>query len=151
MGIAQPFYLYKEPMFMVTVSAVIIVENGVIMIPVEDGSCRFPGGRVKAGQETIQFSVIRQVKEQTGIVLKKDDIIPVDFRSDPERSPSKNIVDIGMVCMPDMIEDLHLNSNAKLIPIDFDAKTFAEKHDGDFYMDHKLLLERAIDIALLMK
>jgi len=165
---SQPFYLYKDPMFMVTVSVVTIIENGVVMLAedcvlkpsleeLEEGktqiaydSCRFPGGQVKAGQETIQFSAIRQIKEQTGIALKKDDLIPVDFRSDPERSKGKNVIDIGMVCMPNISHDFVLKNNAKLISVDFDKKTFVDEHT-QFYMDHKLLLERAIDIALLMK
>ncbi len=167
---SRPIYLYKEPMFMVTVSVVIIVENGVVMVNApfkwEDVNShkdyllgenvetyKFAGGKIKAGQETIQFSAIRQVKEQTGIVLKKDDLMPVDFRSDPERSNASNVIDIGMVSMLDSITDLKLKEGSKFIPIDFEKKTFIEEKDisYDFYMDHNVLLERAIDIALLMK
>jgi len=168
---SQPFYLYRDPMFMITVSVVVIIESGAVMIVEEPilrpelkeftmdqtqiayDCFRFPGGKVKAEQETIQFSAIRQLKEQTGITIKKEDLVPVDFRSDPERSHSKNIIDIGMVCMPNISPDFELKEGAKLIPIDFDRKTFSDtcKLNYGFYMDHGLLLERATDIALIMK
>ena len=158
---SSPVYLYKYPMFMVTVSVVMIVENGAIMTyeePLFDDKkiaydcVRFPGGVVKAGHETIQFSAIRQVKDQTGITLKIGDLMPVDFRSDPERSHSKNVVDIGMVCMPNLSPDFDFKKGSKLIPLDFEKKTFGGQYalNHKFYMDHKLLLERAIDIALLI-
>jgi len=170
---SQPLYLYKDPMFMITVSVVVIIESGVVMIVEEPimrpelkdfvtvdhqtqiayDCFRFPGGKVKAEQETIQFSAIRQLKEQTGLVVTKEDLIPVDFRSDPERSHSKNIIDIGMVCMPNVSPDFQFKEGSKLIPIDFDRKTFSDvcKLNYDFYMDHNILLERATDIALIMK
>jgi len=169
---SQPFYLYKDPMFMITVSVVVIIESGVVMIveepilrpELEDlvtvdqtqiayDCFRFPGGKVKAEQETIQFSAIRQLKEQTGLTIKKEDLVPVDFRSDPERSHSKNIIDIGMVCMPNVSPDFQFKEGSKLIPIDFDRKTFSYtcKLNYGFYMDHDVLLERATDIALMMK
>jgi len=167
---SKPVYLYKDQMFMVTVSVVIIVENGVVMVnaPViwenvnyhkayllgkNVETYKFAGGHIKAGQETIQFSAIRQVKEQTGIHLKKDDLMPVDFRSDPERSNASNVIDIGIVCMLDSITDLKLKEGSKFIPVDFEKKILIEEENVsyDFYMDHNILLERAIDIALLMK
>jgi len=160
---SQPFYMYKDPMFMVTVSVVVIVENGVVVVRggevggLNDGIVsagfpvyRFPGGKVKAGQETIQFSAVRQVKEQTGITLKKEDLMPVDFRSDPERSDSKNIIDMGMVCMPDLSPDFEFKKGAKLVTVDFEKKMLNEDFQC-FYMDHDVLLERAIDVALLMR
>jgi len=146
---SQPCYLYKDPMFMVTVSVVIIVETGIVVIPFNTETYKFPGGKIRAGQETIPFAAVRYIKEQTGIRLKKEDLIPVDFRSDPERSNGRNIIDIGMVCIPDLPHDFLLNDCAKLITVDFDTKNLVEEHS--FYMDDKILLERAIDIILLMK
>lgn len=150
----QPLYLYQQPMFMLTVSVVLIEDNGVILIPTDPkdrySRYRFPGGLVKAGQETIQFSAVRQVKEQTGIVLKKDALIPVDFRSSPERSDEGNVVDIGMVCLLSDQTNL-LEKDAKRLEVDFENKDLADTKKRPLYMDHSLLLSRAIDIVYMMK
>jgi len=161
----QPMYMYQMPMFMVTVSAVIIVDNGVVMIPAgtqpfkDDydkgyglkNFYRFPGGPVRAGLETVQFACVRYVKEQAGIVLKKDALIPVDFRSDPSRSEAGNVIDIGFVCIPDhlRVEDLK-QGGMEWIEVDFEKKCLVN-NTLSFYMDHKLLMERAIDIAMMVK
>jgi len=144
----KPFYLYQQPMFMLTVSVVLIDENGVIVIDGGD-KISFPGGIVKASQETIQFSAVRQVKEQTGIVLRKDALIPVDFRSDPERSDDGNVVDIGMVSV---LETSPIRTkNSKWLEVDFENRELVCEPDIPFYMDHGILLQRAIDVALMMR
>ena len=143
----QPLYLYQQPMFDLTVSVVLIEDNGVIVV--ETGkSNHFPGGKVRASKETIQFSAVRQIKEQTGIVLKKDALIPVDFRSSPERSPEGNVVDIGMVCI--LNEPFKGFDNARWLEVDFENQCFAD----DSYkldIDHDVLLRRALDVALMMR
>ena len=167
----QPLYLYQQPMFMLTVSVVLLEDNGVIVID-EGGKCtnvdeciadeerspyivrdfRFPGGLVKAGQETIQFSAVRQVKEQTGILLKKDALIPVDFRSCPERSKEGNVVDIGMVCI--LHEEFKGHNNVQWMEVDFELRRLINSKNNteyNLYMDHNVLLERALDIAMMMK
>ena len=114
----SPKYIYDNPMFMITVSTVVIEENGVILVnggidtsdKVAVDIYRFPGGIVRAGQESIQFAAVRHIKEQLGIVVKKDALIPIDFRSEPERSSDGNIVDIGFVTTVDKKIDANCNS-----------------------------------------
>jgi len=142
----QPLYLYQQPMFSLTVSTVLIVENGVMLIE-DNGIYRFPGGVVKAGLETIQFASVRYIKEQVGVTLKKDTLMPVDFRSDPSRSKEGNIVDIGFVCILDQTPDT--KDNVKWIAVDFENRKTIE--DIDLYMDHEILLDRALEIATIMK
>ena len=142
--IAQPFYMYKNPMFLITASVVVIYENGVFLVNKGD-IYTLPTTIVKAGQETIQFAAVRCVKEQIGVILKKNSLIPVDFRSEPERSPSRNIVDIGMVSLLDDRKD----SMAKWMEIDFEHKKLVE--DVKLDVDHNVLLERAISLVVLMK
>lgn len=144
----QPLYLYQQPMFSLTISVVLIVENGVLLIN-ENGKYRFPGGNVRAGQESIQFAAVRYVKEQTGIMLKKDALIPVDFRSDPERTKEKNVVDIGFVCAPN-ISNNNLPKGTQWFEVDFEKKCLI-KEKLDFFIDHGILLERAIEIAVMMR
>lgn len=140
----QPLYLYQKPMFLITVSAVLFSENGAILVK-EDNINRFAGGIVKAGQETIQFAAIRHIKEQTGITLKKETIIPVDFRSSPERSKEGNVVDIGML----VNLDGGLKDKGFWAEVDFENKKLVKKIE--LYMDHEILLERAIEILLMLK
>lgn len=153
LSLNQPLYLYQMPMFAVTVSTVVIIENYVVMVKNDDGKYRFPGGFVKAGQETIQFAGLRYVKEQTGIMLKKDVVIPVDFRSEPERSKERNIVEIGFVASMEnfKVDNILDNGNVKLIDVDFEKKKLLEGVKVNFYMDHNLLLERALDFISIMK
>ena len=120
--------------------------NGVILV--NDGDkFKFQGGIFKSGRETIEFSVVRQVKEQIGIVLKKDLLIPVDFRSSPERSSSGNVVDIGMVCLIDQ-EVLTYNGLRK--EVNFEEKRFIE-NDVKLVMDHDILMDRALEIVLMIR
>ena len=145
-----PLYMYQMPMFMITVSNVVVVENGVLVVKDEDGY-RFLGGAVKAGRETIQFASIKYVKEQSGLLIKKGELIPVDFRSGPERSPEGNVVDIGMVVMPEdiSVEKLDLPDNTIWSEVDFEKKKFTKEYK--LMYDHGSLLERAIDGILMMK
>ena len=164
-----PLYLYQIPMFMVTVSTVLIVENGVVLInnisshfsKKEDGfvyndcdvkdNYRFPHGIVKAGQETVQFNPIRTVKEQIGINISQENLMPVDFRSNPDRSEAGNEIDIGFVCS--LIHPL--NNNMLIKNVTWNEINLEEKklinNNRKFYMDHEMLLQRAIDVVLLMR
>jgi ADP-ribose pyrophosphatase YjhB (NUDIX family) len=171
LGIAlnQPLYVYQKQMFSLTVSVVLVVENGVFLLK-EEGThkisednikefdiYRCPGGDVMATQESIQFAAVRHVKEQTGIMLKKDALIPVDFRSDPERTPYKNVVDIGFVCiLHDILASSysHGKIDVRWEEVDFENKCLThawEFHTWGFYLDHDILLERAIDVVGMMK
>ena len=159
-----PIYAYTEPMFRVTVSVVVFVENRVAMVKVTVNRFiyNFPTTIVKAGGETIQFAAVRRVKEDTGIVLLKEALIPVDFRNTPkEYIESMNAIDIGMTCMVDGMtleeaqEKIPEGSNLSWYEVDFENKTI---NIGDkdliarqYYMDHKKLLDRAIDIVLMVR
>jgi hypothetical protein len=145
----KPIYLYKIPMFMVTVSVVFLVEDKVILIK-ENDKYRFPGGVVRAGLETIPFSVVRHAKEQTDILIKKEELIPVDYRSDPSRSEERNVIDIGMLYVPKNItSDFIDKHNLIWKTVDFENKYLTDK--VDLYMDHDVLLERALEMYLIMK
>ncbi len=147
----KPMYLYQCPMFAITVSTVLLIDNGVLMIQKDDTLC-FPFSMVRAGQETIQFASLRTVKEQTGVKLMKDALIPVDFRSDPSRSKEGNLVDIGFICLPNNLDpDKVVAEKDNLIwkEVDFENKKMI--HASKLYMDHDVLLERALEIACMIK
>ena len=148
----KPKYMYEQPMFMVTVSTVVIDENGVLLVPDESFTqeikYKFPGGQVKAGQESIQFAALRYVKEQLDIIIKKDSLIPVDFRSDPERSETGNIVDIGFVSI---LEKGSEHNKGKWVEVDFENKKAQLDNISSFSMDNEVLLKRALEIILMMR
>lgn len=147
----QPMYLYKCPMFAITVSTVLLVDNGVILIQDND-VLRFPSGMVRASQETIQFASLRTVKDQIGIKLVKDALMPIDFRSDPSRSKDGNLVDIGFICITnDLDPDKIISEKDNLVwkEVDFENKKIID--NCKMYMDHDILLERALEVACMIK
>ena len=144
----QPLYLYQQPMFSLTVSTVLIVDNGVLLIE-DNGIYKFLGGIVRAGLETIQFACVRYIKEQTGITLKKNTLIPVDFRSDPSRSKEGNVVDIGFVSILEGHNSDNVRDGVLWKEVDFENRKLVE--NIRFYMDHEILLDRAIEITTIIK
>lgn len=152
-NIFAPKYIYDNPMFMITVSTIVVYENGVFLTK-DDSKCtdqtifyKFPSGVVRAGQESIQFAAVRHIKEQLGIVIKKDSLIPVDFRSEPERSESGNIVDIGFVTI---LED-NKCSKGKWFEVNFENKEIIFSEINALSSDNSILLQRALDIILMVK
>jgi len=148
------YYQYKYPMFAITVSTVIIYENMVLLKDIGNkdigNKFRFPTDYVKAGIETIQFAALRTIKEQTCINISKDKIIPVDFRSEPERSISKNVVDFGFVSVANEINEKTLEVfNIKMIPVDFENCIVMK--DIIIEKDHDILLERALKAVAIVK
>ena len=157
----QAMYLYREPMFKVTASVVLIVENNVAIVEGgehEAWDYRFPMVTVRPGLETLQFAAVRAIKEQAGVLIRKDGLLPIDFRSDPERSREGNVIDIGWAYLADELnldESLNktpIDSGLHWRPVNFEGHCLQNaKSDTVFYMDHDILLSRAIDISLMMK
>jgi len=150
----SPRYTYDHPMFMITTSIVVIEDNGIWLVPDNEhnfsdtDAYKFPSGMVKAGQESIQFAAVRHIKEQLGVVVKKDSLIPVDFRSEPERFEPSNIVDIGFITI---LEDSK-NKKGKWFEVDFQAKEILFDKQGLLvFQDSITFFQRAIDVILMMK
>ena len=152
----QPFYLYQMPMFSVTVSTVLIVENGVVMVRNDyedkESDWSFPGGRIRAALESMQFAALRYVKMVSGVTLKKELFIPVDFRSEPERSKIGNEIDVGFALITEGLlpETFNDRECVKWFEVDFENKCLIDD-DVNFYMDHEILLQRALEVMLLVK
>ena len=88
-------------------------------------------------------------------MLKKALLIPVDFRSSPERSKEGNEVDLGFVCILENVQpNCNLSGNARWIEVDFEEKQLLKNGQNinfSLYMDHGTLLQRAIDMSLMIK
>jgi ADP-ribose pyrophosphatase YjhB (NUDIX family) len=143
----KPRYLYDQPMFMITVHTVIIEDNGVLLTKCHD-RYDFPGGMVRASQESIVFAALRHIKEQTGILFRKDELIPVDFRSSPDRSAHGNVIDLGFVVVAE--KDIESNK-AYRVPVDFENKKILLENREYISAENKVLFERALDVILMLK
>lgn len=160
----NPKYVYDQPMFMVTVSVVLIWDNGILVVNESETpeneiqhirmglesslcSCSFPGGPIKAGEETIPSAACRYVKEQLGICIDENSLIPVDFRSDPTSYGEENIVDIGFVS----ILEKDYSSKVKWLEVDFEKKIVILNDVILLPRKNEILLKRAIDVALMIK
>jgi len=85
---------FKHPLL--TVDAVITTFDGRIVFirrknPPYKGSWAFPGGFVEYG-ETVEEAVIREVREETGIIIKIHELLGV--YSDPARDPRGHMITV---------------------------------------------------------
>ena len=85
---------FKHPLL--TVDAVITTFDGKIIFikrknPPYKGSWAFPGGFVEYG-ETVEEAVIREVKEETGVIVEIRELLGV--YSDPGRDPRGHMITV---------------------------------------------------------
>jgi 8-oxo-dGTP diphosphatase len=85
---------FKHPLL--TVDAVITTFDGKIIFikrknPPYKGSWAFPGGFVEYG-ETVEEAVVREVKEETGVIIEIRELLGV--YSDPGRDPRGHMITV---------------------------------------------------------
>jgi 8-oxo-dGTP diphosphatase len=85
---------FKNPLL--TVDAVITDLDGRIIFirrknPPYKGSWAFPGGFVEYG-ETVEEAVVREVREETGVIIKIQELLGV--YSDPGRDPRGHMITV---------------------------------------------------------
>jgi 8-oxo-dGTP diphosphatase len=129
----------KRPLL--TVDAVITAENGKIVFirrknPPYQGSWALTGGFVEYG-ETVEQAVMREVKEETGLIVEIKKIIGV--YSDPERDPRGHTITISF--LTDIIGgDLRADTDASEVT----CFTPEEALDLDLAFDHQKILRDAL-------
>ena len=64
----------EKLIFRPSIYGVIIQEGKVLLVPQWEDGYDFPGGGIDKG-ETLEGALLREVKEETGLVVKKDKII----------------------------------------------------------------------------
>lgn len=131
---------YKSPKL--TTDGVIIKKGKILLIKRKNepfkGKWALPGGFVEYG-EKVEAAVIREIKEETGLVTKIKDIIGI--YSDPNRDPRGHIVTI--VFLLDII-----NGKLKAADDATEVKFFNLNKIPDLSFDHNLIIQ---DILRRMK
>jgi 8-oxo-dGTP diphosphatase len=131
----------KRPLL--TVDAVITAEDGKLVFikrknPPYQGSWALTGGFVEYG-ETVEQAVMREVKEETGLIVEIKKIIGV--YSDPERDPREHTITVSF--LTDRIGgDLRADTDASEVT----CFTPEEALDLDLAFDHKKILKDAIKL-----
>jgi 8-oxo-dGTP diphosphatase len=78
----------KKPTILLVVAAALINERSQILLQLRPegrsmaGLWEFPGGKVEA-TETPQQALIRELKEELGIEVSPDSLMPITFASEP--------------------------------------------------------------------
>ena len=61
----------------------------------------FPGGYLNVDKENLYQTAVRELKDETGVIVRKKDIVLIDVRSDPKRDPRGHVIDLGFICIID--------------------------------------------------
>ena len=61
------------------------------------GAFAFPGGFLEVGEEDLYQTAARELREETGIRAKPEQLRLLDARSRPRRDPRGHIIDIGFL------------------------------------------------------
>ncbi len=125
-----------------TVDAIVPYKGGVLLIkrrnePFKDHYA-LPGGIVEYG-ERVEDALVREVKEETGLIVKPYRLVGV--YSDPDRDPRGHFVSVCFVAIPEGGE-LKANSDAK------EVRVFRLEEIPKLAFDHNRMIEDAKGILL---
>jgi 8-oxo-dGTP diphosphatase len=87
----------QEETFQFAVDIVIFFEGNVLLVtrgkePFK-GCKVFPGGRAKRNEKGIATAV-RELREETGLVIDPRALRPIDLRDDPDRDPRDRVISV---------------------------------------------------------
>ncbi len=97
---SQTIYVYNYAKVSATSSVFVFIENvGIVLIrrknnPYKD-RLAFPGGFLDPLQEDLISCAVRELHEETGLIVSRGELNFVDVRSDPGRDPRGHIIDSG--------------------------------------------------------
>jgi 8-oxo-dGTP diphosphatase len=128
---------------MLTVDAIITDFNGKIIFirrknPPYKGSWAFPGGFVEYG-ETVEEAVLREVKEETGVIIEINKLLGV--YSDPQRDPRGHTVSVCF-CANIIEGELKADTDAA----DVSSFTVDDALKMNLAFDHHEILKDALEL-----
>jgi len=85
---------YQQPI--VTVDMIVVWDHDILLIKRGTfpaiGKWAFPGGHINHGKETLEEAAVRELKEETGIVVKIKDLELFGNYSEPKRDPRDHYI-----------------------------------------------------------
>lgn len=85
---------YKNPAS--TIDVIVVKEEKVLLVkrkhPPFVGSWALPGGYTEYGRENLQQTVIRELREETNLRVKEEDLELLGVYSDPRRDPRGHVI-----------------------------------------------------------
>ena len=105
------------------------------------GHVAFPGGYLDVDREDVEGTALRELAEETGVVVSRSDLRLLDVRSRPDRDPRGHVIDIGYLCVLD---------KSKVAPVLRPSEESEPKwmsldalKEADFAFDHREMFNAA--------
>ncbi len=96
-----------KPLRGVAASVVLYTKNSGSLLLIQrkwepdKGKWAFPGGMMEAGQETIETTAVRELREETGAKIETKELHLLQVLSEPARDPRGHVVDICYLVIRD--------------------------------------------------
>lgn len=128
---------FKKPSVATSVAVFAKKNNKVLLItrltePFKN-KYAFPGGFLTVDEEDIYDAAVRELAEETGFLIKKEDLVLIDIRSNPKRDPRSHVVDVGLLSVVDYsleISTLRPEAKSFWLPLNsLDSLEFAFDHN----------------------
>ena len=85
---------YKNPA--ATIDVIVERDGEVLLVkrkhePFQD-KWALPGGFLECGKETLERTCVRELGEETGLVVEEEDLMLLDVYSEPDRDPRGHVI-----------------------------------------------------------
>lgn len=146
---------FKKPKVAASVAVYAKGDNQVLLItrltePFKDRYA-FPGGFLDVDNEDVYDTAVRELAEETGFSINKEDLVLIDVRSNPKRDPRGHVLDIGFLAIIEKssaISPITDEAKSFWMPLDnLDKLKFAFDHDA-FAMSVKSYIKKEVKSVL---
>jgi len=128
---------FKKPRIAASVAIFAKKDNQILLIirltePFKN-KYAFPGGFLDVDKEDLYDTAVRELAEETGFSINKDNLVLIDVRSNPKRDPRGHIIDVGFLAIvenPYIIPSITAEAKSFWISLDeLEKLEFAFDHD----------------------